>query len=240
MREFFTGTADIRKNYPELFPALRGPVHTVLPGSPGIFDPNLLGPAGTQPLPSTFVPTTPPITRPTVFPGIETTGFSPGTYGGAGGRTAFSSQDEKAAFIVQEALKRGIDPAIALAVAKSEGFNGYTGDSGSSFGAFQLHYGNIASGGNAVSGLGDVFTAQTGLDARDPTTEREQIKFALDQAAQSGWSPWHGWKGDPRAGLTGAHGPGEAPPTPEEIPAGLRQGRTAPAPPRSPSASFEI
>lgn len=104
-------------------------------------------------------------------------------------------------YIRSAASQRGIDPDQAVRVARSEGLNSYTGDSGSSFGPFQLHYGNVAPGGNAVSGLGDVFTQQTGLDARDPNTVKQQIDFSLDHAAQNGWGAWHGWQGDPWAGI---------------------------------------
>jgi hypothetical protein len=118
-----------------------------------------------------------------------------------GGSGVIGTAAEKEAFIRSEAAKRGIDPTVAMAVAKSEGFSSYVGDRGSSFGAFQLHYGGVASGGMAVGGLGDEFTKKTGLDARNPATEREQIQFALDQAKQGGWGPWHGWKGAQFAGI---------------------------------------
>lgn len=108
-------------------------------------------------------------------------------------------------YIERAAIARGMDPEIALRVARSEGLRGYVGDEGSSFGPFQLHYGNVAGGGNRVSGLGDVFTQQTGLDARDPTTWRHQVDFSLDQAAKGGWGPWHGWKGSQWAGIPGDH-----------------------------------
>lgn len=107
-------------------------------------------------------------------------------------------------YIRESAQARGIDPDVAVNVARSEGLNSYIGDEGSSFGPFQLHYGGMAPGGNAVSGLGDVFTAQTGLHANDPTTIPQQIDFALDHAAQNGWDAWHGWKGDRYAGIGSA------------------------------------
>jgi hypothetical protein len=98
-------------------------------------------------------------------------------------------------YIRQSAQQRGIDPDIAVRVVLSEG--GLTpatwvGDYGSSFGPFQLHYGGIASGGNAVSGLGDAFTAETHLDARDASTWRQQVDWALNRAAHDGWGAWHG------------------------------------------------
>jgi hypothetical protein len=109
--------------------------------------------------------------------------------------------DQVESYIRSAAAQRGIDPDQAVRVARSEGLNAYTGDNGSSFGPFQLHYGNVAPGGNAVSGLGDEFTKQTGLHASDPGTVKQQIDFSLDHAAQNGWGAWHGWKGDPWAGI---------------------------------------
>jgi hypothetical protein len=118
---------------------------------------------------------------------------------------AFKNAAEKEAFIRSEAERRGINPDIAVAVAKSEGFNNYSGDldatgKPTSFGAFQLHYPGV--GRNTADGLGTLFTKQTGLDARDPRTEREQIRFALDQAKAGGWRPWHGWPGSAFAGIS--------------------------------------
>jgi hypothetical protein len=112
-------------------------------------------------------------------------------------------------YIQRAAISRGMDPSVALSVAKSEGLRGYVGDKGSSFGPFQLHYGNVAGGGNKVGGLGDVFTRTTGLDARDPRTWRAQVDFALGEAQRGGWGPWHGWKGEKWAGIAGDHPSGQ-------------------------------
>lgn len=111
------------------------------------------------------------------------------------------SASETEAYIRKAAAARGIDPDVAVKVWSSEGRIGYVGDRGSSFGPFQLHYGGVAGGGMAVGGLGDKFTKNTGLDARDPATVRQQIDFALDEARKSGWGAWHGWKGVPYAGI---------------------------------------
>lgn len=121
-------------------------------------------------------------------------------------RGAFTSAAEKEAFIRDEARKRGIDPDQAVRVAKSEGFFKYEGDHDAtgrptSFGAFQLHY--RGTGRHTAAGLGEEFTRKTGLDARDPSTEADQIRFALDYAKTNGWGPWHGWKGLPFAGIGG-------------------------------------
>ena len=112
--------------------------------------------------------------------------------------------------IREEAAKRNINPDVAMRVYRGEGFKGYVGDNGSSFGPFQLHYGGIATGGNAVPGLGDEFTKKTGLNARDQTTEREQIKFALDYAREHGWGAFHGFSGLPMEGLQIVSGAQEA------------------------------
>lgn len=113
------------------------------------------------------------------------------------------SNDEVSSYIAEAAKSRGIDPNVALKVWSSEGRAGYVGDSGSSFGPLQLHYGNVAKGGNAVGGLGDEFTKTTGLDARNPQTWRQQIDFAFDKAKQGGWGPWHGYKGGQWDGIGG-------------------------------------
>lgn len=113
----------------------------------------------------------------------------------SGGRSS-----ETEAYIREAAAKRGIDPNVAVAVARSEGLHKYVGDQGTSFGPFQLHYKNNIPG-LSNAGLGDEFTRRTGLDARDPSTVKQQIDFALDQAMKSGWGAWHGWKGLPFAGI---------------------------------------
>lgn len=123
-------------------------------------------------------------------------------------------------YVRNAAVQRGIDPDVAVKVAQSEGLGSYTGDKGSSFGPFQLHYGGVAGGGNAVSGLGDTFTKTTGLDARDPSTVQQQIDFSLDQAAKGGWGAWHGAA---NAGIGNFEGIGQAPPA-SNAPAGVQQG----------------
>lgn len=105
-----------------------------------------------------------------------------------GGSGAFYSQDEKAAYIRATAAKLGINPETALAVAKSEGFNSFLGDNGTSGGAFQLH---VTPGGRGHA-VGDEFKAATGLDPLDPRNEREGIAFGLAWARQHGWGDFHG------------------------------------------------
>jgi hypothetical protein len=136
-------------------------------------------------------------------------------------------------YIRQAAQHRGIDPNVATHVAKSEGLLSYVGDKGSSFGPFQLHYGGIASGGNRVKGLGDEFSQLPGHpNARNPSTVKEQIDFALDHAAQHGWGAFHGAA---RSGISQFQGIGGSPnaptrenaagipPTPESVVAGDKE-----------------
>lgn len=96
------------------------------------------------------------------------------------------------AYIRQAATQRGIDPDIAVRVAKSEGLapgvwqsNVYrNGVREPSYGPFQLLMRD--------RGLGGAFQRATGRSAADPSTAFEQVDFALDQAARGGWGPWYG------------------------------------------------
>jgi hypothetical protein len=111
---------------------------------------------------------------------------------GQGGAGAFGSQAEKEAFIRASAIKAGINPDIAMAVAHSEGFDKFSGDHGSSGGAFQLH----VSPGGRDHAVGDQFKSLTGLDPLNPNNEHESIMFALEWAKRHGWnSDFHGSRG---------------------------------------------
>lgn len=111
-----------------------------------------------------------------------------GLFSNTGG--AFDSQFDKETFIRSEAVKRGIDPDVAMRVARSEGFNNFksTIPGEESYSAFQLHL-TPGGRGNAV---GDQFGKRTGLDVRDPANERAAIMFALDDAKAHGWGAYHG------------------------------------------------
>lgn len=120
----------------------------------------------------------------------------------------------------------GIDPDIAVQVARSEGLAPNTWQSNvqqpygreQSYGAFQLHVDPTGK----RPGLGNEFVAKTGLDPTDPTNWEAMNKFALDQARQQGWGPWMGAKA---AGITGMMGIGQ-PPVPSPSPT---QGAAAPS-----------
>ena len=95
-------------------------------------------------------------------------------------------------YIRETAQKYGIDPEVALRVAKSEGLRSFrsgvrqkSGQEEPSWGAFQLYTGG---------GLGNEFQKATGLDPSDPKNEKATIDYALKTAAKVGWGPWHGAK----------------------------------------------
>lgn len=111
---------------------------------------------------------------------------------------------EQIGYIRSAALARGINPDIAVEVAKREGlYNWKSSIPGEeSYGPFQLHYGGRGQKGPlAAKGLGDDFTKQTGLDAADPANWKAGVDFALDSAKRQGWGAWYGWKGEKWAGI---------------------------------------
>jgi len=117
------------------------------------------------------------------------------------------SVQEMEAYIRQAAQARGIDPDIAVRVARSEGLAPDTWQSNvtlkygreQSYGPFQLH---VAPAGYKP-GMGNDFVKATGLNPADPSTWKQGVDFALDNAAKGGWGPWFGAKG---VGITGMMG----------------------------------
>jgi hypothetical protein len=117
------------------------------------------------------------------------------------------------ALVWQEGPQQGVDPAVAIAVFEKEGgvyewakpgdFN--SNGVPSSFGPGQLHYGGLGEP-HSAAGLGDEFTAETGLDARDPANGPAAVVWTLRYAARHGWTKFHGWTGDPWAGIGAAAG----------------------------------
>lgn len=130
---------------------------------------------------------------------------SPGQPTGAPGAATSGAAADHAAYIQQKAAALGIDPGVALTVAQKEGLGAtHAGDGGSSFGDFQLHYGGMAPGGNAVAGLGDDFVKAGG----DPSNWQAADDFALQNAAKNGWGAFHGAA---NAGIKPMQGIGQAP-----------------------------
>jgi hypothetical protein len=124
--------------------------------------------------------------EPNIYENGQLTDYGRKITGQGGG--AFGSQQEKEAFIRQSAVKAGINPDVAMAVARSEGFNSFSGDNGTSGGAFQLH---VTPGGRGKA-VGDQFKSLTGLDPLDPANEHEGIEFAMEWAKRHGWKDFHG------------------------------------------------
>lgn len=124
------------------------------------------------------------------------------------------AMSEIEAYIRKSAAERGIDPDVAVAVARSEG--GLTdpfrrgegkapdsqlkelGDTENSIGPFQLYI----SGNDA--GLGDR-ALKAGIDPRKDW--KAGVDYALNEAASKGWGQWYGAKNtgiDNYTGLTNA------------------------------------
>ncbi|MFQ6183658.1 hypothetical protein ACLMJV_17145 [Sinorhizobium meliloti] len=116
-------------------------------------------------------------------------------------------------YIRYAAAQRGIDPDIAVRVAKSEGglndpvrqsLVKKNGRQEPSYGPFQLLVGGGDTGFPA--GLGNDFMQATGKDPRNPSHAQAAIDFALDTAARDGWGRWYGAKAaglDKFAGIGG-------------------------------------
>ncbi len=103
-------------------------------------------------------------------------------------------------YIRSAAKKRGIDPDIAVRVAKSEGgLNNPVNQSNvtkngrrePSYGPFQLLVGGGDSG--FPTGMGND-ALRMGIDPRDPNQWQRGVDFALDNAVKNGWGAWYGAK----------------------------------------------
>lgn len=122
------------------------------------------------------------------------------------------SAAEREQFIRAYAASIGIDPDVAVKVARSEGLkDGVWQATGQldygreqSYGDFQLH--NAPAGHRG--GLGNEFYKTTGLNPADQANWQAMDKFALDQARKGGWGPWMGAK---KVGVTGYEGIGGQP-----------------------------
>lgn len=101
-------------------------------------------------------------------------------------------------FIGRAAEQRGIDPAVALRVARSEGgVDEYCVvgmfPTGWSFWAYQLHYGGAGyEQYGTVAGMGIGFTKLTHWQPGSPEAWRDATRYALNRAKASGWGAWYG------------------------------------------------
>ena len=114
-------------------------------------------------------------------------------------------------YIRRQAVAMGIDPDIAVRVAKSEGLQSGTWQSNvqqpygreASYGPYQLHVDPTG----RRPGMGNDFMKATGHNPANPDTWSEGIDYALKQAREGGWGPWMGAKAQ---GITGMMGIGQA------------------------------
>ena len=121
------------------------------------------------------------------------------------------SMTEIEQFIRTSASMRGINPDIAVRVAKSEGgvtepAKRGTFATGSSWWPFQLHYGGVDTPYaylGTVAGMGNSFTELTGWSPGDPKAWRDSVRYALNRARKNGWGAWYGAKA---IGITGFDG----------------------------------
>lgn len=132
------------------------------------------------------------------------------------------SVQEMEAYIRQAAQARGIDQDVAVRVARSEGLAPDTWQSNvrlkygreQSYGPFQLH---VAPEGYRP-GMGNDFVKSTGLNPADPSTWKQGVDFALNNAATGGWGPWFGRKNVDVGiwdGIAGAKALGVSPAAPQ-------------------------
>lgn len=97
-----------------------------------------------------------------------------------------------------KAAENGIDPDVALRVARSEGLGQFYGDGGKSGTAFQLYTGG---------GWGNDFQRETGLNPLDPKNEPAAIDYTMKRVAREGWGAFNGAK---KIGIRGFDGIGQA------------------------------
>lgn len=101
-------------------------------------------------------------------------------------------------FLAECLVARGIDVEIGLRVAMSEGgVDEYalrgTFPTGSSWWAYQLHYGGAGYEYlGTVAGMGNGFTELTLWQPGEEAAWRDAARYALNRAKNSGWSAWYG------------------------------------------------
>ena len=97
----------------------------------------------------------------------------------------------------KSAAAAGLNPTRPLQIGQLESaFNhNAVGDEGSSFGPYQMHYGNMSQK-YPHGGLGDVFTKETGYDLRDPNVRKDpkviqaNADWVMDYMKKHGDSAW--------------------------------------------------
>jgi len=118
--------------------------------------------------------------------GVQVAGPAPATDKGPD-----LSPEALRAYTAKKAGELKLDPDFAVKVFGGEsGFKPHAvGDDNSSFNVGQFHYGNVSKK-YPNPGLGDQFTKDTGLDARDPKNAYAVIDYGLTHASKKGWNDW--------------------------------------------------
>jgi hypothetical protein len=122
------------------------------------------------------------------------------------------SASEMEAFIRAEAIARGIDPSSAVASRRARGSSPISirrAGRASSRASSRSDRSSLTTGANGKS-LGDKFTSQTGLDARDPSTwqGRSRSRSTRRSAAAGGRGTGGRATGGPESGRAAAAGGG--------------------------------
>jgi hypothetical protein len=101
--------------------------------------------------------------RPQYFP-KGSASPSAGTASGASYSGQPGGNPQAVSYITSKAASLGLDPAAVLAVARQEGWGGGVGDSGTSFGPWQLHQGGALPQGISLASAHQWAWSQQGLD----------------------------------------------------------------------------
>jgi peptidoglycan hydrolase-like protein with peptidoglycan-binding domain len=128
--------------------------------------------------------------------------YAPIEAGAVGGVQVAAAGGGVESYIRQSAAARGIDPDVAVRVAKGEGglanplqqsYVVKNGQRETSYGPFQLRIGG---------GLGDA-ALKAGIDPRKESDWQAGVDFALNHAAEHGWGEWYGAVNPgPKSGLS--------------------------------------
>ena len=130
--------------------------------------------------------------------------------------TQYPSLDEMTRDIYQGAVARGIDPNIALKVARSEGLQPGVWQSNNIYksGKRERSYSPWQMNIDSPNALGSAFWNETGKDPRDPANWKAIKDYALDRAKKAGWGDWYGAA---KVGVHGKAGIDDSPWTPMKL-----------------------
>lgn len=162
---------------------------------------DLLGDLAPKPQQQPPTPSGTPAAMPSNAPRTGNVGSSTITQGDNGpalrpgesvGSVTLADTDDDEQYIRQAAMRRGINPDMAVRVANTEGGANAGGrarqnmQGAPAYSHFQLYI-----GGPNNPAMGDEALA-AGIDPRDPKQWKQAVDFALDKAKERGWQPFQG------------------------------------------------